>query len=87
MGIVYTHRKHNDTALFRDENGNICLYYNDDGVIESYTFGLFQEELFEMLGEYYDDEKHQDIFDELTIHAQDALWNGLYWLNERNLEV
>ena len=84
---TFTHDNPNDTLLFRDESGNIVLTFDLSGDVERHTFGNNQDELFDMMCDYFDEGKHTDIFDELTLNAQDALWNALYWLNERNVEV
>lgn len=89
--MTFTHNSKDDTILERDGNdidftffGNTFTY--DDENTDRMTFRMSQDELFEQLGEYFDSgyETNADLFDDLTMPAQDALWNALFWLNEHN---
>ena len=86
---TFTHNFKDDTTLERDGDNIIFTFVNDGFTYMSdvYDFHYTQDELFEMLGEYFDEGKHKDVFDWLTLPAMDALWNALLWLNQRNLEV
>ena len=86
---VFSHNHKNDTMLFTANDGVICLLFTqDDGENELHMFdNVSQEMLFELLGEYFETGKYANMFDDLTIPAQDALWNALFRLDERHLEV
>lgn len=92
--MTFTHNHKNDTILERDGNdldftffGNTFTY--DDENTDRITFRMPQDELFWMLGAYFDSgyKENADIFDDLTIPAQDALWNALLYLNEHNIKL
>lgn len=86
---TFTHNNVNDTTLERDGNTITLYFVNDPFTMETeiHEFPYEQDELFEKLGDYFDHCLYTDIFDELTMPAQDALWNALLWLNQNNEEV
>lgn len=88
--MTFTHNHKDDTILERDGNeidftffGNTFTY--DDENTDRVTFRMSQDDLFQKLGEYFDSgyKDNADIFDDLTLPAQDALWNALFKLNEQ----
>ena len=86
---TFTHDHKDDTTLERDGNTITMTFVNDPFTMDTdvIDFKYPQDELFDMICDYFDAGQHADIFDELTLNQQDALFNALYWLNERNLEV
>ena len=86
---TFTHNNPNDTTLERDGGVITMTFVNDPFTMDSdvLDFRMTQAELFEKLTAYFEAGQNQDIFDELTIPQQDALWNALLWLDQRNLEV
>lgn len=89
--MTFTHNHKDDTILERDGNeidftffGNTFTY--DDESTDRMTFRMPQEDLLWKLGQYFDSgcKDYAEIFDDLTLPAQDALWNALVTLNNRN---
>ena len=87
--MTFTHNHKDDTILERDGKdicftffGNTFTY--DDESTDRMTFRMSQEELLTALDEYFGsgNKGHADIFDDLTLPAQDALWNALVALEK-----
>ena len=90
--MTFTHNNVNDTVIERDGNEIDFTFYGDTFTYDDpdqLTFRMGQDELFEKLGEYFDsgNKSNSDIFDDLTLPAQDALWNALVWLNQNNVSL
>ena len=87
--VAYTHNNTDDTTLYRDEETNNIgfMFVNDNGSVEHHTFGKYQDELFWMLGGYFDFGTYAETFDALTLPAQDALWGVLLRMNQLGEEV
>lgn len=88
--LTFSHNHKDDTYLERDGDtiryafiGNVFIPEENDQM----DFQMTQDELFIKLGEYFDNNMHTEIFDNLTIPAQDALWNALYRMNEQNVKL
>ena len=87
---TFTHNNKDDTILDRDGDRVLFTFIGNTFTMEEQDhmeFSVPQDDLFEMLGDYFDAGKHADIFDELTIPGQDALWDALFWMNERNIKL
>ena len=92
--MTFTHNHKDDTILERDGKDIDFTFYGctftyDDENTDRMSFRMSQDDLFWMLGEYFDsgNKEHADIFDNLTIPAQDALWNALFYLNQNNITL
>ena len=92
--MTFTHNHKEDTILERDGSdidftffGNTFTY--DDENTDRKSFRIPQDDLFWKLGEYFDSgyKDNADLFDDLTLPAQDALWNALYYLNEHGITL
>ncbi len=90
--MTFTHNHRCDTILERDGAdidftffGNTFTY--DDENTDRMTFRMTQDELLKKLEDYFEAGQNGDIFDYLTIPAQDALWNALVWMAERNISI
>ena len=90
--MTFSHNNPNDTTIERDGNtlefsfiGNMFTMEENDRI----EFTIPQDDLFWMLGEYFDsgNNEHAEIFDELTLPGQDALWNALLYLNQNNITL
>ena len=88
--ITFTHNNPNDTFLEKDGDTIHYAFYGNMFTLEEQDrmdFQMSQDQLFVMLGEYFDEGKHADLFDNLTLPGQDALWNALYRLNDQNIKL
>jgi len=87
--MTFTHNNVNDTTLERDGNYIVFTFVNDGFTYDTDTFDFSysQDELLEMLGDYFDHKENADLFDDLTLPQQDALWNALLYLDKNHLEV
>jgi len=88
--MTFTHNHKDDTILERDGKdidftffGNTFTY--DDENTDRMSFQMTQEDLLQKLERYFNSENkdYAEIFDNLTLPAQDALWNALVSM-ERN---
>jgi len=90
--MTFTHNNRHDTTLERDGDTIIFSFIGNMFTMEEndhMEFNVPQDDLFRMLGEYFDsgNKANAEIFDQLTLPGQDALWNALYRLNERNITL
>lgn len=87
--MTFTHNNANDTVLERDGNEIVFIFTNDPFTCDSdiFRFRFAQQHLFAMLGEYFLDGKNADVFDDLTLPQQDALWNSLVFMNNNNISL
>ena len=90
--IKFTHNHPHDTTLERDGNTLVFSFIVDMFTMEEQDhieFSIPQDELFQMLGEYFDsgNKAHAEIFDQLTLPGQDALWNVLLHMNKNNITL
>lgn len=87
--MTFTHNSKDDTVLERDGNEIVFSFINDGFTYDTDTFRfrLQQHELMEKLGDYLDAGKNADIFDDLTLPQQDALWNALLFLDKNNIDL
>lgn len=83
--MTFTHNNKDDTILERNGStieftfiGNPFTYEEQDHI----EFNCTQEELLFKLERYFNHHENADIFDDLTIHGQDALWNALVTLEK-----
>lgn len=86
--MTFTHNQKDDTILERDGDdidftffGNTFTF--DDESTDRKTFRMPQKELFVKLGAYIESgyKDNADLFEDLTLPAQDALWNALVQLD------
>jgi len=88
--MTFTHNKRHDTTLERDGDTLIFSFIGNMFTMEEndhMEFKIPQDELFWMLAGYFDAGAHADLFEQLTLNGVDALWNALFWLNERNITL
>jgi hypothetical protein len=92
--MTFTHNHKDDTILERDGRDIDFTFFSDtftydDESTDRMSFSISQDDLFCMLGEYFDSgcKIHADLFDDLTLPAQDALWNALLYLNQHNITL
>lgn len=87
--MTFTHNNPNDTTLERDGNEIVFSFVNDKFTYDTdtFTFRFSQQDLFDMLADYFDKGENEDIFDALTLPQQDALWNALVFLNNNNINL
>lgn len=90
--MTFTHNHKDDTILERDGKDLDFTFFSDtftydDESTDRMSFRIPQAELFDMLGEYFDSGEHSEIFEDLTLPAQDALWNALCWLDRNDIEL
>lgn len=87
--MTFTHNSKDDTVLERDGNEIVFSFINDVFTYDTDTFRFrFQQhELMEKLGDYLDAGKNADIFDDLTLSQQDALWNALVYMNNNEISL
>lgn len=88
--MTFTHNHKDDTILERDGNTLVFSFIGDMFTMEEndrMEFNQTQEDLLWMLGEYFDsgNKAHADLFDQLTLPGQDALWNALVTLNNKHI--
>lgn len=86
MKIKYTHNYENDTEL-TIEDGKIIFTFTDVGLLDDPDYrevatdklvtDLPASTLFEALANYYEHGENEDLFDGLSLPAQDALNNVL----------
>lgn len=88
--MTFTHNHKDDTILERDGKDIDFTFFGDtftydEESTDRMTFRMSQEDLLEALGEYFDsgNKEHAEIFDNLTLPAQDALWNALVTLEKK----
>ena len=86
---TFSHNNKNDTTLEKDGYTITMTFVNDPFAMDTdiIEFDMNQAELFDKLTAYFDIGAFADDFDRLTLPQQDALWNALLWLDQRNLEV
>ena len=85
--MVFTHNNKNDTQLEVIDGNVRFVFVGDNGEVETEVFEMEQDELFWKLGRFFDLDEAFDQVDDLTLPAQDALWNALLWLNQNNCEL
>lgn len=80
--MTFTHNNPNDTMLERDGDVITFSFVIDPFTMETddFEFRMTQEELMDRLRKYFDAGENRDLFDDLTLPEQDALWNALYTL-------
>lgn len=88
--MVFTHNQPNDTILERDGADIDFTFFGstftyDDENTDRMTFRMTQEDLLQKLEDYFDAGQNADIFDNLTLPAQDALWNALVWMERKKI--
>lgn len=88
--MTFTHNHKDDTILERDGAdidftffGNTFTY--DDENTDRMSFRMTQDELLKKLEDYFEAGQNADIFDNLTIPAQDALWNALVLMERKKI--
>ena len=86
--MTFSHNSKDDTILERDGRDIDFTFFGDTFTYEApdhMTFNMSQEDLFWKLGRYFDSgcKDYAEIFDNLTLPAQDALWNALVTLNRK----
>ena len=88
--MTFTHNHKDDTIMERDGDTIQFSFYGNMFLLEEHDhmdFKCTQEELFQMLSDYFDAGQHADLFDQLTLPGQDALWNALLWLRDRKVTL
>ena len=85
--MTFTHNNKDDTTLIGFDDHIRFIFEGDNGEIETEVFNMKQDELFWKLGNYFDCKEEFEQVDDLTLPAQDALWNALLWLNQNNCEL
>lgn len=90
--MTFTHNHKDDTILERDGRDIDFTFFGDtftydDESTDRMTFRMSQEDLLEALEAYFTsgNKDHADLFDDLTLPAQDALWNALVTLEKKHL--
>lgn len=87
---TFTHNHKDDTLLERDGNTIRFTFWSDTFTYEdpdTMEFSVSQDELFRMLADYFEAGQHADLFDQLTLPGQDALWNALLWMDQRHVQL
>lgn len=87
--MTFSHNNKDDTILERDGDSIDFTFFGntftcDDESTDRMTFRMPQEEILSKLADYFDHGAHADIFDNLTLPAQDALWNALVTLERHH---
>ena len=89
--MTFTHNNKDDTILERDGDSIDFTFFGDtftfsDESTDRMSFRMPQSELFWKLGRYFDsgNKEYAEIFDDLTLPAQDALWNALVTLDKKH---
>ena len=88
--MTFSHNNKNDTILERDGNDIDFTFYSDTFTFEdpdTMSFRMTQDELFEMMSEYFDAGQYADTFEYLSLPAIDALWNVLLYMHQRNIQL
>ena len=87
---TFTHNHKDDTLLERDGNTIRFTFWSDTFTYEdpdTMELSVSQDELFRMLADYFEAGRHADLFDQLTLPGQDALWNALLWMDQRHVQL
>lgn len=87
--MTFTHNHKDDTVLERDGNEIVFIFTNDPFTCDSDTFRFrfTQKELLNKIGDYFDCGMNADLFDDLTLPQQDALWNALVFMEKNNIDL
>ena len=89
--MTFTHNYVNDTMIERDGDSITMCFVNDPFTLDTdtYEFPYTQDELWAMIQSYFDADvkNYADIFDELTLPAQDALYNALLMCDRNGVRL
>ena len=87
--MTFTHNHKNDTIIERDGKEIVFIFVNDGFTYDtdSFRFPFAQGHLFHMLADYFIDRKNADVFGDLTIPQQDALWTALVYMNNNEINL
>ena len=86
--MTFSHNSKDDTILERDGNDLDFTFWSDTFTYEdpdTMTFHVAQADLFKMMEEFFDTGDHADLFEGLSLPAQDALWNALLFLDKNGI--
>ena len=85
--MTFTHYSVNDTTLNRIDGGYRFTFTRVNGKVETADYRGSIDTLFRKINDYFELGKHADVFDNLSIPAQDALYNVLWAMAQNNMEV
>jgi len=88
--MTFTHNSKDDTIIERDGNTILFTFYGNMFLLEEQDhmeFKQTQAELLQMLSDYFNAGQNADLFDQLTMPGQDALWNALLFLDKNGISL
>ena len=87
--MTFTHDTVNDTTIERDGDEIVFTFVNDGFTYDTDTFRfkMSQNMLFSMIVDYFELGRNADIFDDLTLPQQDALFDALLFMDRKNIEL